>query len=122
MGTTRTAVPASSSALKELTKAVQAITALGTTLNTAMFGRWDDEKNEKIPGVVDQVRGVVDQVKAIDARLDTRDKREKWIYAGAAFLLCIGAASSVGVPTQQVGHAIAQQFWQIVLSHYTPAP
>jgi hypothetical protein len=99
--------------LQALTKAINAMTELSTTLNVAMFGRWDKETNKKIPGVVDDI-------KTINERMDARDKRDRVTWFVLALFLSLGAANSIGVPTKEIGQSLAQQFWQAVVTHAPP--
>lgn len=106
------AQPSPQAVAKIISKALEPISALTDTLNTTMFGFWDKEKNQRVGGVIDQLQ-------TMNARMDTRDRRDRFVWAGFGLAMMLVTLQSVGVPTKSIGEGVAT-FWNFVITHGGP--
>jgi hypothetical protein len=80
---------------------------LGMRYDGAIFGFWDETKNKQVPGLVGLVNAL--------------DWRMKIGLGGIGIFSLIGAAHSLGVPTETIGQAIAQAIFTTA-THGPPTP
>lgn len=95
----RKAISSLDRAVDALNKTVEALNKTVETLQGAVFGRWDERTNERIPGVHDRV-----------AKLEKTFRiAAVWFGAPVLFVLFLRA---VGVPTEDVGRFLSAFFKQ----------
>jgi hypothetical protein len=118
---TKPATPRSEAAMiKALLAAVGACEKTTAIVHDAIFGRWDEMENRQVVGLREDFKAVKDRLDLAEAhdverdgREEAREKRNVRIFYIGAALSVVVFLKSLGVPTDQIGHAVssAASFW-----------
>ena len=106
--------------MKALLQAVAACEKTTAIVHDAIFGRWDELENRQVVGLREDFKAVKDRLDLAeahdverDSREEAREKRNVRIFYIGAALSVVVFLKSLGVPTDQIGHAVssAASFW-----------
>jgi hypothetical protein len=97
-------------ALDAIQKAVASLDAAVQTMHDALFGYWDKERLSDVPGFQTRLRNI--------------ENFNLWLKRAALYvvgpMLTFIFLHTLGVPTDTIGHSVANGFWSYLSSHTAP--
>lgn len=96
--------------LAALRETIHDAMVLATRTHDAVFGKWDDARNEQLPGIRDQIA-------AMESWRRSHDLRDNWVIRIAAAVGGILLLDALGVPTSAVGRLLYDLFHSLGSVH-----